>query len=188
MRETRQEASLGTPCYGLLLMLGLVLSACAGNLMATPALNATSSPTPSVVRPPDPRIRELRDTFGIELDNQFCAAPCLGNAPKTPLTLGEFVKRVGPPEKVYSFVNGPSYEYFVTLIYASRGFEVFARRPIDDNATDMTPTMEVFRVDLWNSRNLTDMTRELWEVDKLRIPLDRAPDWSGFGPVQELPQ
>lgn len=188
MKESRRRTNFGIPYCGLVLTLGLCLSACAENLMATPPLNATVSAVPSVAIAPDPRIRELRDTFGIELENQVCAAPCLGNAPKAPITLSEFIRNIGPPEKVYSFVNGPSYEYFVALIYARRGLEVFARRPIDDNSTDMTPTMEVFRVDLWNSRNLTDLTRELWEVDKLRIPLDRAQDWSGFGPVQELPQ
>lgn len=173
----------------LILMIGTIIMYFSINKYLNPVQsNQPIIPSPQIMTPnlADSRIGEFRDKYGIELVNQNCTAPCIGNEPKKRPTLQEFIERVGTPEKVRAFVDGAAGRFHVTLTYASRGFEVFAYRPINGNFTDMTPDMIVFRVDLWNSRTLSDLKRELWEVENLNIPLEQVPDWKGFGPVRRF--
>lgn len=137
---------------------------------------------------PDHRIQELRDKYGIELANQYCVAPCF-NAVKGVLTLGELVEKLGAPEKVFLSLDNPERpQVLVSLVYASKGIIVGATRPLSDNA-NMTPDMKVYRIDLWNARNLNDLKTEIEAAYKIMsFPLEKAQNWNGFGPVRPLPR
>jgi hypothetical protein len=150
----------------------------------TPTSKVTiSSPTIAPVLP-DPRIKEFLDVYGVELADHRCNAPCRNEVVGS-LSLGEFVKKFGVPDKVYLLLSGPENPYvIVNLIYIRRGIFVYASRPALVNSKfnfkDMTPDMNVDRIDLWRSHTLGDLALES------DIPLEEAQDWSGFGTIKPI--
>jgi hypothetical protein len=158
----------------------LALEGC--SLLPTPTPTPRVIITPKPFTTPDSRIAQF-ESLGIHLLDQRCAAPCSSDIIPY-VKLSEFIEKVGVPEKVSSLLIGP--DFIVHLIYANRGYTVYAHRAIGNNYTDMTPDMLVDRIDLWNARNLNDLKREIREVEKLDLPLERAQDWAGFGPVKPL--
>jgi hypothetical protein len=162
---------------------GIVILALEGcSLLPTPIPTLRAIMTPKPFTTPDPRIAQF-ESVGIHLLDQRCTAPCKSIIIPY-LKLSEFIEKIGTPEKVYSLLIGP--DFIVVLIYADRGYIVSAHRDIGNNYTDMTPDMLIDGIDLWNARNLNDLKREIREVEKLDLPLERAQDWTGFGPVKPL--
>lgn len=173
---------------GVMLVIGLF----AAGLMPFVQTGKVAAPTGSTVqfptrtaRPdlsPDVRIAQF-ESLGIYLVNQKCSAPC--DSPIRPnLTLGEFIQKVGAPEKVSSLHVGS--EYKVDLVYANRGFIVFAYRPFNDDPTTMTPDMLVTSVRLYNARSLDALEQEVMIVSGVKVPFEKYQDWTGFGPVRSV--
>jgi hypothetical protein len=164
-----------------LLIIVLALEGC--SLLPTPIPTPRALITPKPFTTPDPRIAQF-ESVGIHLLDQRCAAPCSSDVIPY-VKLSEFIEKVGAPEKVYSSFGSPPI-FYVLLVYTTKGYIATAYRPLENNITDMTPDMLVGRIDLWNARNLNDLKREIREVEKLDLPLERAQDWTGFGPVKPL--
>jgi hypothetical protein len=166
-----------------------------------PTLAATLAPTiipilqispVSTTRPVihNSRISELHD-LGVELMNQQCVAPCQSKV-KSPLTLGEFIQKVGVPEKVYGSLLSPEKpDIIATLIYVRKGFFVHASRYAWYNSKwnfETTPEMNIDRIDLWNSRTLNELSIELSKAYQVDFHLEKVQDWTGFGPLKPPPK
>lgn len=153
--------------------------------ITAPAITITST---SILLPIklDPRIKEFRDLYGIELDDQHCIAPCITTL-QNPLTLGEFIQKVGTPDKVYGAVTTEKPLLIAFLFYFRRGFSIYASRPAFYGShmnLDLTPDMMVKRIDLWNSRTLPEIEIELSQLYKTDFHLAEGQDWSGFGSLK----
>lgn len=153
---------------------------------STPTHPATpSGPVPT--HEPDPRFAEFQKEYGLEIGKE-CVAPCItfvrDLAYGRPLKLGDFVSRVGLPEKVnvFLFSGGERADIVAVLYYIKKGFSVFANRPIDPR-DEITPDMFVGRLDLFHSRTLDGIAMEsdrLTGTQNIRM----AEDWKGFGPIK----
>lgn len=146
------------------------------------------SPTPD-----DPRVGELRGTYGIDVV-AGCLAPCISNvrllvrdAART-LHLGDLVARLGYPERVIAYPSGGGEEissiyafYYVSKGVSFRSLRTF--RPPEHVKDELKPDLEILDISLWNSRTFEALANEIRGTYGTATYFEQAQPWSGYGTI-----
>ncbi len=143
----------------------------------------------------DPRVSEFFWRYGLVLDVDRCrngfscgsyvTFPILRQTP----TLGDFISRVGPPDKYVAFNFQTEYDIIAIYgYYISRGFVIEADRW--DGRRELAPDMHIRGIRLWNSTSEEALRAELITRDEAVAAsiLDAVVAWPGYGPLKVVPR
>lgn len=140
----------------------------------------------------DPRLNELRFSYGI-YPTRSCTAPCTTAVTRqvwgNPITLGEFVDKVGNPDRVVAFINGTgeNADFVVEVFYITKGLAVYGTRslrPPLDFESRVTREMVVGAIEIWQSRTFDKMILEMRSVNGTATFLEQSEPWSGFAEIK----
>jgi hypothetical protein len=144
---------------------------------------------PTPITQLDSRIAEFEEMYRIAFRNKNCPAPCQNrvvNVPDgRPLTLGDIVERLGPPDTVIAYVagGGERQDIFAEVFYITKGVSFSVWRPIDP-LNEITPNMLVSESILFQSRTREGIIVELEKLFRTTFMLSESQNWTGFGPIK----